>query len=644
MTSVHQSLLRRLHLTRQLVIIYILCATTAFGKSGDSWVYENGCWRNGPGGTCYDGDKDSNGGKDTSGGVTPPPPSPDGTTTSGCSTPPCRKILCLHGGGGTGTGFQSELNNIITTAGDGYEFVFLTAPVTRRALWIRDPPNGKGQPTTASDWDADSTAALDAVVAAQGPFWGILGYSQGTAMAISYLAHAPVGTFQVAMVFCAYIPSTHVGLVSRIDAAAPFSLPTFIFMGERDSIITNTMTDDFATRFSNPTRSTSSVAGHGPPEPSDPTYNDIFNFMRAHQGASPVATPSTPTPSPTAPPTPSPTSSPTPPPTKATPSPTKAPKKACYCCTHWCSIAGDARISTLTEGPLRVDQIVPGHKIRGADCDPTDSTCSSRWCDVISNYKHGEGEVLGDFTQGHQVVRMDRTGKNVIVPHSRGVKRQAALYNIATECDVAMTQDGQQFTPFSTAFCNKETLSMPEYHKVFRSILRFTQQGGAKLRFLWDPRTWADNATHQLTPALDKLCSSILHCKDEESCGEFEADIGALVDNHMDSSHQRTFHEEWGSNYTAMSRIIIEVDRGNDTTWPAMIIVGVLAALLMCCVIVIGLLLLLAMRRCRVVRVECEVNEKQQSQPSAGVYMEACKVAVACSAPPTMGTAGVKPV
>ena len=30
----------------------------------------------------------------------------------------------------------------------------------------------------------------------KGPFWGLLGYSQGTAMTISYLAHAPPNTFQ----------------------------------------------------------------------------------------------------------------------------------------------------------------------------------------------------------------------------------------------------------------------------------------------------------------------------------------------------------------------------------------------------------------------------------------------------------------
>lgn len=199
--------------------------------------------------------------------------------------------------------------------------MLLTIPMPSAALWIRDPPNGKDTPTTEADWDAESIIAINDVVATQGPFWAILGYSQGTAMLISYLANVPSGTFQVALAFCAYIPTTHEGLVARIDAAAPFSLPTFIFMGEHDSIITNAMTDEYATKFSSPTRCTSSEAGHAPPQPSDPTYNDIFAFMDAHQGTNTAAPSAAPTP-PTAAPTPAPTNhgethSPTPGPTSA---------------------------------------------------------------------------------------------------------------------------------------------------------------------------------------------------------------------------------------------------------------------------------------------------------------------------------------
>jgi hypothetical protein len=103
---------------------------------------------------------------------------------------------------------------VCSVAGAKYEFVFLTASHTsRRANWIR---NAK---TTDAKWDNQSVAEIDAVVATQGPFYAILGYSQGAAMAIAYLAHAPVGTFQIGLTFCAYIPTTYHDLViPRIDA------------------------------------------------------------------------------------------------------------------------------------------------------------------------------------------------------------------------------------------------------------------------------------------------------------------------------------------------------------------------------------------------------------------------------------------
>jgi len=123
--------------------------------------------------------------------------------------------------------------------------------------------------------------AIDAVVATEGPFYGILGYSQGTAMSIAYLAHAPNGTFQISMQFAAYIPTTHQGLVARIDAAAPLTLPTFLWMGGCDIIITNDKTDGYATKFPNVTRSGSCTAGHVVPKPSDGGYNDILAFVTA---------------------------------------------------------------------------------------------------------------------------------------------------------------------------------------------------------------------------------------------------------------------------------------------------------------------------------------------------------------------------
>ena len=59
----------------------------------------------------------------------------------------------------------SSMVDIFSRAGASYEFIFLAAPYgsPSSALWIRDPPNGKGTHTTdpAAGWDAQSLAAID---------------------------------------------------------------------------------------------------------------------------------------------------------------------------------------------------------------------------------------------------------------------------------------------------------------------------------------------------------------------------------------------------------------------------------------------------------------------------------------------------
>ena len=76
---------------------------------------------------------------------------------------------------------------------------------------------------------------LDQIVQDQGPFYGILGYSQGSAFAPVYLSTVATGTFQVALLFCGYVPTTHTGLVGRIDGATPFGdIPALVWMGAND--------------------------------------------------------------------------------------------------------------------------------------------------------------------------------------------------------------------------------------------------------------------------------------------------------------------------------------------------------------------------------------------------------------------------
>eukprot|EP00854_Cymbomonas_tetramitiformis_P003117 gene3117-3952_t len=196
------------------------------------------------------------------------------------------KVLCLHGGGSNAAGFQNDvgMTHLMAALPDS-EFVFANAAYGSGIdglVWMRDVPGGKSSTTTDPDWDLESREVLDGIVEAQGPFDAILGYSQGGAYVLAYVAWAPVDTFKAALVFCGYVPSTHEGIVDRIDSNAPLGVSTsLVFMGEQDYIISNDMTREAATKFESPTIVSSAATGHHLPYSSDPTFSDVIAFMNA---------------------------------------------------------------------------------------------------------------------------------------------------------------------------------------------------------------------------------------------------------------------------------------------------------------------------------------------------------------------------
>lgn len=189
-----------------------------------------------------------------------------------------RKIICLHGGGGDAEKFQfdSGITDLRNALGNGYEFVF--AQAQDDGLWMRDPPGGKSKPTTDPDWASKSISILNKIVADQGPFYGILGYSQGAAFIPVYLAQIPEGTFQIAIMFGGYLPTTHQGLISRIKTESPFeNIPALVWMGGQDWIAN----ENLASPFDKPTVLRSSEAGHIIPSSSDPTFTQVVQKIKS---------------------------------------------------------------------------------------------------------------------------------------------------------------------------------------------------------------------------------------------------------------------------------------------------------------------------------------------------------------------------
>ena len=187
-----------------------------------------------------------------------------------------KKILALHGGGGNSNDFANQKGILdLQSSLNDFEFVFADAPTNN--LWIQDPPNGKNEPTQDENWANDSIEYIDNLVSQHGEFFGILGYSQGAAFIPVYLASTS-NTFKVALMYNGYLPSTHAGLMNKINNNSPFILPSMIFSGEND-VDFKDMSFDLSTKFDNSVDIHSLSAGHHLPFESDPVFSDITSFI-----------------------------------------------------------------------------------------------------------------------------------------------------------------------------------------------------------------------------------------------------------------------------------------------------------------------------------------------------------------------------
>jgi len=205
------------------------------------------------------------------------------------------KILALHGGDETAADFQTGpgIAALVRDLASTYEFVFVTTPYSDK-MWF-DSANDEALPARAF-------AFLNTTVAAQGPFHGIIGYSQGAGAALGYLGTAPPGTFKMAA-FYTMAPPEAPAVIANLNARSPFdNMPSLFFIGGQDQNIPDPSATGhgWVSKFTNATVITSPTTGHQPPASSDSTYSTILNWYRQHS----VSTGSIPpTPAPPAPPT-----------------------------------------------------------------------------------------------------------------------------------------------------------------------------------------------------------------------------------------------------------------------------------------------------------------------------------------------------
>ena len=191
------------------------------------------------------------------------------------------KILALHGGGGSPEGLMGQpgMQDLMDDLPE-FEFFFADAPDDESLCdqcWYADPPGGKGEPNEDRNWADLSIQYLNDIVEEHGPFYGILGYSQGCPMATVYIANSNA-SFEKAFLFNGYLPSTHSGLNDTINEAAPLDVDALIFGGGNDVFIFGV--DELSGVYQEATVIISSTADHHLPTAEDEVYGDILAFFR----------------------------------------------------------------------------------------------------------------------------------------------------------------------------------------------------------------------------------------------------------------------------------------------------------------------------------------------------------------------------
>jgi pimeloyl-ACP methyl ester carboxylesterase len=187
------------------------------------------------------------------------------------------RILCLHGGGGSAASlqYQSGMQDLIETLPD-CEFIFASSPVSG-GVWYNDPPGGGKDPTYDPNWADVSVNYLNDFIEANGPFDAILGYSQGVPMSLVYLARGSYD-FDNVLLFNGYLPTTHMGLMSEIDANSPYTQSALIFIAQNDYNFYE-IGLEVKSKFANYTELISTSAGHALPTQSDANFQSVVNFL-----------------------------------------------------------------------------------------------------------------------------------------------------------------------------------------------------------------------------------------------------------------------------------------------------------------------------------------------------------------------------
>ena len=196
-----------------------------------------------------------------------------------------KKILCLHGGNGSiislsrQKGMQDLQSSFLN---DDYTFEFLSASDDNtNDTWWDDPPS-KDKPTNDENWANKTIKKINDKIKNDGPYYALLGYSQGASAIIVWDAFNRESNNQLdikkLILFCGYLPETHLGLMNVINRNVLSETKCLIFIGQNDKFFYE-LGLDIKTKFNNYLELIDPNVGHNLPINTDQTYNEVIKFI-----------------------------------------------------------------------------------------------------------------------------------------------------------------------------------------------------------------------------------------------------------------------------------------------------------------------------------------------------------------------------
>jgi len=201
------------------------------------------------------------------------------------------KILCLHGYRQTGQTFRTKTGSFRKVTGKFAEFTFITAPhqvsEEEHGWWFSTPDRTYSAKHVFSEDPgfSESLSLIEKTVREEGPFHGLLAFSQGAALGGLLLAKQEMGQLDLGIKFAILVSA----FISRcgnhsdsyeemLKSQKKIQIPTLHIMGHTDKVIEIEMSEDLLKYFDNATV-LKHDGGHFVPTPGD-LKEDLLNFLQ----------------------------------------------------------------------------------------------------------------------------------------------------------------------------------------------------------------------------------------------------------------------------------------------------------------------------------------------------------------------------